>query len=226
MRDRQNEVKRQLRLVAIYPIVYMLMWIVPFANHCTQYFEYYARNPIYPLSCASSTILALQCAADCVLFSMREKPWRMSAGKGGPELFRQTRSSSKRRRNRGSQVEQGPKGWNHQALANGQDAERIPWSSRFSSHGRAQRSDVEVGREPAHGQVSDRGQETRSVAKEKGGEKMWWEAEARWRKDSLFPERDPEVGTSGEVGTRREDNGEESRLSEQLGSPTSIVTSE
>ena len=77
LRRRHKAIKRQLRFVFVYPLVYLLTWIVPFINHCFQYNDDYAKHPEFPLACASTTIIALQCAIDCWLFGYREKPWRL-----------------------------------------------------------------------------------------------------------------------------------------------------
>lgn len=81
LRRRHKIIKRQIRFLFVYPLVYLLTWIVPFVNHCLQYNDGYAEHPSFPLSCATTTIVALQCAIDCWLFGYREKPWRqMNSG--------------------------------------------------------------------------------------------------------------------------------------------------
>ncbi|MCJ1399885.1 hypothetical protein MMC11_003088 [Xylographa trunciseda] len=74
--ERHRDIRRKLRLLFIYPLVYMLMWTLPFVMHCLQYTEYYSQNPPYVLAVLVSAMLALQGAVDSVLFSQREKPWR------------------------------------------------------------------------------------------------------------------------------------------------------
>lgn len=81
LRRRHKITKRQIRFLLVYPLVYLLTWIVPFIGHCFQYNDRYAEHPFFPLSCASTTIVALQCAIDCWLFGYREKPWQqMNSG--------------------------------------------------------------------------------------------------------------------------------------------------
>ena len=74
MRKRHKAIRRQLRYMFIYPLVYLLMWIAPFINHC--YFYTAKHNPPFILNCFSLCCLSLQCAVDCLVFSVREKPWR------------------------------------------------------------------------------------------------------------------------------------------------------
>ena len=74
--ERHRDIKRKLRLLFIYPLIYMLMWTLPFVMHCLQYTDYYSQNPPYALAVLVTAVLALQGAVDSVLFSTREKPWR------------------------------------------------------------------------------------------------------------------------------------------------------
>lgn len=72
----RKAILRQLRFLFIYPAVYLLMWIFPFASHCLQYSDYYVAHPPFWLTIVVTCSLALQAFADCVVFSWREKPWR------------------------------------------------------------------------------------------------------------------------------------------------------
>ena len=83
LQQRHTAIKRSLRFLFIYPVVYALMWLIPFASHCLQYSDHYSTNPPFVLSCFVTAILSLQCAVDCVLFSTREKPWRYIGGSDG-----------------------------------------------------------------------------------------------------------------------------------------------
>ena len=101
LRQRHAEIKRKLRLLFIYPLIYMIMWLIPFASHCLQYTDYYSQNPPYGLSVAVTIVLPLQGAADSLMFSIREKPWRY-VGKG--RLFPWGKPSTALRRPSGSLV--------------------------------------------------------------------------------------------------------------------------
>lgn len=73
---RRYVIRRQLRLLFIYPLVYALMWVPPLISHSLQYTNYFAQNPSFPLQCIVSFTLPIQCAVDCWLFATREKPWK------------------------------------------------------------------------------------------------------------------------------------------------------
>lgn len=76
LRRTRKAIRKQLRYMFIYPAVYLFMWIFPFAAHCTLYNDYYVEHPIYWLTILSTCMFSLQAAADCIVFSWREKPWR------------------------------------------------------------------------------------------------------------------------------------------------------
>jgi G protein-coupled receptor GPR1 len=77
---RYRAVRGQLRLLWVYPFVYMIIWTIPFVNHCLNYNDNYAKNPNFGLVTASTIGLALQCAANALMFSIKEKPWNRRHG--------------------------------------------------------------------------------------------------------------------------------------------------
>jgi G protein-coupled receptor GPR1 len=83
LRHTRDTIRRQLRLLFIYPLVYVLMWIIPFISHCLQFNDDFAYRPPFPLDCLVTFIIPFQCAVDCWVFSTREKPWRAIPGSSG-----------------------------------------------------------------------------------------------------------------------------------------------
>jgi G protein-coupled receptor GPR1 len=79
----RDNIRRQLRFLFIYPLVYLGMWIVPFVCHALQYDDRFATNLPFGLSCTTTVFLSSQAAVDCCLFSSREKPWRYIQGTDG-----------------------------------------------------------------------------------------------------------------------------------------------
>ncbi|EPS43401.1 hypothetical protein H072_2604 [Dactylellina haptotyla CBS 200.50] len=77
LRKRQYAIQRQLRFLFIYPCVYVLIWLIPLINHSLQYYDRFAEHPSFPLVCISAITVPIQGAIDCLLFSLREKPWRL-----------------------------------------------------------------------------------------------------------------------------------------------------
>jgi G protein-coupled receptor GPR1 len=85
LQDTRSAILAQLRLLFIYPVVYVLMWVFPFVSHCLQYSNYFAMHPPFWLTVVATCSLALQAGADCAIFSWREKPWRRVRRNGGRE---------------------------------------------------------------------------------------------------------------------------------------------
>jgi G protein-coupled receptor GPR1 len=69
-------IHKQLRLIFIYPLVYTLMWLIPFAKHCMNYKDEFAAHPVYWLTLLSTICFTSMGAVDCLIFSLRERPWR------------------------------------------------------------------------------------------------------------------------------------------------------
>ncbi|RDW80485.1 hypothetical protein BP5796_05183 [Coleophoma crateriformis] len=86
MRTREK-IRRQLRFLFIYPLVYMVMWALPFASHIMQYRDSFANDPPFILSCLTTVCICSQAAVDCWLFSTREKPWRHVPGNESNHTF-------------------------------------------------------------------------------------------------------------------------------------------
>ncbi|CAG8961677.1 hypothetical protein HYFRA_00006215 [Hymenoscyphus fraxineus] len=83
MRRTREKIRRQLRFLFIYPLVYMGMWIVPFVAHVIQYNDKFAIDPPFALTCVSTIFISSQAAVDSWLFSTREKPWKHIPGTDG-----------------------------------------------------------------------------------------------------------------------------------------------
>ena len=73
-------IHRQLRFLFIYPLIYVLLWVLPFVQHCLSYTDYYTAHPPFWLNICTTCILALQAGVDCAIFSWRERPWRRIDG--------------------------------------------------------------------------------------------------------------------------------------------------
>lgn len=83
MHRTREKIRRQLRFLFIYPLVYMGMWIVPFISHVLQYDDRFAIDPPFGLTCVTTIFVCSQAAVDCWLFSTREKPWKHIPGSDG-----------------------------------------------------------------------------------------------------------------------------------------------
>lgn len=76
----RHKIRRQLRSLVVYPLLYLLIWIFPLVNESYGYDSLSTRPSWIPVM--SLVSLAVQGAADSAVFTAREKPWRHTAGEG------------------------------------------------------------------------------------------------------------------------------------------------
>ncbi|CAO2654850.1 Nn.00g115830.m01.CDS01 [Neocucurbitaria sp. VM-36] len=75
-RKAHAHVHRQLQLMFVYPLAYTLMWLLPFVQHCTMYQDKYVNQPIWFLRLGGTICQTSMGFVDCLIFSLREKPWQ------------------------------------------------------------------------------------------------------------------------------------------------------
>lgn len=75
----RDRIRRQLRLLFIYPAVYACVWIFPLISDVIGYDEDQDEKP-YWILVASLVSLCVQGLADTIVFCLREKPWRHVKG--------------------------------------------------------------------------------------------------------------------------------------------------
>lgn len=75
MARQRARIYRQLRLMFIYPLVYTLMWILPFIHHSMMYKDKYALQPVWPLRLGAYICMGSIGFVNCLIFSLRERPW-------------------------------------------------------------------------------------------------------------------------------------------------------
>ncbi|KAI9894985.1 MAG: hypothetical protein M1814_000207 [Vezdaea aestivalis] len=194
MRQKRIAIRRQLRFLFIYPIVYMFMWIVPFISHCMQYTDYWTENPSFVLTCFVNVIVPLQCAVDCWLFSTREKPWRYIPGSPGTFttsfLF-----------------------WTHDRTGEAAGKSSVPTARHGPGKSRAEmaaearvaykRREEEMARSSEA--IQERARERKaSLARRGGRDKSWWDEEGKRRRDSVLMDSIPGGGIAEEDGETSE----------------------
>ncbi|KPM35460.1 hypothetical protein AK830_g11114 [Neonectria ditissima] len=72
----RETIRRQLRLVLIYPLAYTVIWILPFIVHLTSY----DKGAPFPMRMTSISCLCLQGLVDATIFTLKEKPWLHTQG--------------------------------------------------------------------------------------------------------------------------------------------------
>lgn len=83
MRRRHQAIQRQICSLFVYPAIYFLVWLFPFVNHVLNYSDYFAQHPEFWLVLLTYTTLSSMGLCDCVVFSLRERPWRHVPGSSG-----------------------------------------------------------------------------------------------------------------------------------------------
>lgn len=76
MVQKRTIIRRQLRQVFVYPVVYICLWLMPFVALCVTYNTHYARRPPFVVNALNNFCLCFIGAVNAVVFSWREKPWR------------------------------------------------------------------------------------------------------------------------------------------------------
>jgi G protein-coupled receptor GPR1 len=77
MESKRKLVAVQLRLMFLYPVVYIALWTIPFILHCMQFSDKYASAAPPVLVVLSTLCIGAMGGAMCVVFMVREKPWRV-----------------------------------------------------------------------------------------------------------------------------------------------------
>lgn len=100
LKKRRRAIQRQLRLLFIYPVTYLMVWTIPFVYHSFNYSDKYAAHPIPILALLSTFSLTIAGTVDCIVFGWREKPWQHVPGADGTFLgsFKFWTFKSRRRR--------------------------------------------------------------------------------------------------------------------------------
>ncbi|KXS94008.1 hypothetical protein AC578_1746 [Pseudocercospora eumusae] len=83
LQQRRRAIQRQLRLLFIYPTIYLILWIMPFVSHAMNYSNHFAQHPIYAISLLNIFCQNIMGFTDVSIFSWREKPWRHIPGSDG-----------------------------------------------------------------------------------------------------------------------------------------------
>jgi hypothetical protein len=79
----RRRVHHQLRLMFVYPLVYILMWLVPFIYNILNYNNHYANHPIFFIRIGQIVCLTSMGFVNSLIFCLREKPWRSILMSGG-----------------------------------------------------------------------------------------------------------------------------------------------
>ncbi|KAI0132809.1 G protein-coupled glucose receptor regulating Gpa2-domain-containing protein [Xylariales sp. AK1849] len=97
LRKSRDRMRRQLRLLFIYPLIYVAAWIAPFISHVYRYDDDDDASQPFALLLMNVASLCLGAAIDCCFFSAWEKPWRHLRGGFWEGLARRLKLRPRRR---------------------------------------------------------------------------------------------------------------------------------
>ena len=80
MQLRREAIQRQLRLLFIYPCIYLIFWLIPLVGNIMNYNDYYAQHPIFELGVMQTVCVTVLTTADVLVFCWRERPWKHIPG--------------------------------------------------------------------------------------------------------------------------------------------------
>ncbi|KAK1752257.1 G protein-coupled glucose receptor regulating Gpa2-domain-containing protein [Echria macrotheca] len=78
-RANRDKIRRQLRSLFAYPLVYLIVWLFPFISHVMGYDDVVRPDDPSWLLILGIISLCVQGTVDCGLFTLRERPWRHAA---------------------------------------------------------------------------------------------------------------------------------------------------
>ena len=86
MELRRRAIQRQLRLLFIYPCIYMFFWVIPLVVNIMNYNDHFAQHPIFALGVVQTVCVTVMTTADVLVFCWRERPWHHIPGSDGTFL--------------------------------------------------------------------------------------------------------------------------------------------
>ncbi|KAJ1333180.1 G protein-coupled receptor GPR1 [Microdochium nivale] len=97
MRRSRERTHRQLRLLVVYPIIYVISWIAPFVSHALGFADIASETTSgpFPLQVATIASFSIGAAVDCCFFLGWEKPWRELQGGFWEQLWSRLGSGSR-----------------------------------------------------------------------------------------------------------------------------------
>lgn len=67
-----------MKAIFIYPVAYVLIWIVPLIAHGIDYKYGFTKRPIFWLNATGTIMQSSNCIVDATVFLWREKPWNIT----------------------------------------------------------------------------------------------------------------------------------------------------
>lgn len=78
-KSRRTIAERQMKLIFIYPVSYVFLWVAPLITHAMDFKYGTKRRPVMWLTYISAFMQPFNCTVDTCVFLIREKPWKDEA---------------------------------------------------------------------------------------------------------------------------------------------------
>ena len=78
LKKRRAQIQRNLKMIFIYPVSYILIWIFPIAADVSQTHHEMIYGPILWLTYVDTFVRPMSCLVNSCVFILRERPWRYS----------------------------------------------------------------------------------------------------------------------------------------------------
>lgn len=91
LEQNRDKIRRQLRSLFAYPLVYILVWVFPFVSHVMKYDDSVRPGDPEWLLILGIISLCGQGTVNCALFTFRERPWRQARGGFWESLWKRLR---------------------------------------------------------------------------------------------------------------------------------------
>lgn len=73
---RRSVAERQMKLIFIYPLSYVFLWIAPLVVHAMDFRYGTSRRPVMWITFLAAFMQPFNCTVDTLVFLVREKPWK------------------------------------------------------------------------------------------------------------------------------------------------------
>ena len=81
-KTRRTIAERQMKLIFIYPISYVFLWIAPLVVHAMDLKYGTSRRPVMWITFIAAFMQPFNCTVDTLVFLLREKPWKNEVNTG------------------------------------------------------------------------------------------------------------------------------------------------
>lgn len=75
-KSRRSVAERQMKMIFIYPVSYVILWIAPLVVHAMDFRDGITGKPVMWITYIAAFMQPFNCTVDTAVFLVREKPWK------------------------------------------------------------------------------------------------------------------------------------------------------